>query len=249
MRLLIAAVLAAVPLAAAAQSRPSTVPSSLPPPVTPAIGLPPIGLPLAPIGLPLPDITPTLAPIGGSVRSTPTRTAPERPTGRVGHRSPRRGGRPAGVVYVVPAYGFWGAGLPPAEPPGPAAPEPVASGTLWLDIEPRGIGEIYLDGYFVGTTLDVRGSVEVDAGRHRVEVRAEGYQPIGVDVRVEAGGVVTLRRTLAPLAEPAPAAVPPPPPARKPFYYIPGCYLGDVPPAEAGLPAGCDAARTVVVHP
>ena len=41
----------------------------------------------------------------------------------------------------------------------------------------------------------------------------------------------------------------PAPIARKPFYFIPGCYLGDVPPKDAGLPASCDQSKTVVVKP
>lgn len=46
--------------------------------------------------------------------------------------------------------------------------------------------------------------------------------------------------------------VPKPPPSaaasvtRKPFYFIPGCYLGDVPPEKAGLPATCDPGKVVV---
>ena len=42
---------------------------------------------------------------------------------------------------------------------------------------------------------------------------------------------------------PAPTQVPPRAPAT--IYFIPGCYLGDVPPKDAGLPAGCDASRAV----
>lgn len=147
--------------------------------------------------------------------------------------------------------------------PSPAAaaeaPAPAATGTLWLDIEPRGVGEVYVDGYLAGTTLDVRGSMELDAGAHQVEIRADGYQPVGVAVRIEPGGVVTLRRALQPNAvAPSPTAAPPPaaaspaaatPVARRPFYYIPGCYLGDVPPKDAGLPPGCDQSKTVVVRP
>jgi hypothetical protein len=100
--------------------------------------------------------------------------------------------------------------------------------------------------------------MELDAGPHQVEIRADGYQPVGVAVRIEPGGVVTLRRALQPLAVtpsplPAPAAsaapVAPASIPRKPFYYIPGCYLGDVPPKDAGLPPSCDQSKTVVVRP
>src|SRR3984893_10615942 len=45
----------------------------------------------------------------------------------------------------------------------------------------------------------------------------------------------------------APPAPPPPPPpvavAHKTFYIIPGCYLGDVQPKDAGLPPTCDVGK------
>jgi hypothetical protein len=257
MRLLLAALLVVLPSIADAQTtRSDGSRRSQPPP-------PSNSLPLAPIGLPLPDITPTLAPIGLPAGPTETKSSPDRtPSRQPRQRGPhRRGHAGPSVVYVVPAYGW---GLPAAAP----APVPTATaegaeptGTLWLDVEPRGVGEVYIDGYLAGTTLDVRGSMTLDAGRHRVEVRAEGYQPVGVDVRIEAGGAVTLRRTLQPApATPEPPAAGPPatsparpgapaPIPRKPFYYIPGCYLGDVPPKDAGLPPTCDPSKTVVVKP
>jgi hypothetical protein len=251
MRLLLAALLVVLPSLADAQTATSGSRRSQPPPQ------PSIGLPLAPIGLPLADVTPALAPIGTLPGPTDTTSSPDRAPGRQRDRGPQRRGRNRSeVIYVVPAYG-WGMSIGSA--PSPAdAPAPVATGTLWLDIEPRGVGEVYVDGYLAGTTLDVRGSMELDAGPHQVEIRADGYQPVGVAVRIEPGGVVTLRRALQPLAVapsplPAPAAsaapVAPTPIPRKPFYYIPGCYLGDVPPKDAGLPPSCDQSKTVVVRP
>ena len=255
MRLLLAALLVALPSLADAQTVTSEGARRSQPPPQPSIGLP-----LAPIGLPLADITPTLAPLGTRPGPTETTSSPDRVPGRQPReRGPQRRGRNApGVVYVVPFYGW---GMSVAAAPGQVAPPavaaPVATGTLWLDIEPRGVGEVYVDGYLAGTTLDVRGSMELDAGAHQVEIRAAGYQPVGVAVRIDAGGVVTLRRALQPLevapslppatAPAAPVAATPIP--RKPFYYIPGCYLGDVPPKDAGLPPGCDQSKTVVVRP
>jgi hypothetical protein len=63
--------------------------------------------------------------------------------------------------------------------------------------------------------------------------------------------------TRSPVPEPAPLAVPPatpaapaaPPIPRKPFYFIEGCYLGDVPPAAAKLPASCDPAKATIFWP
>jgi hypothetical protein len=254
MRLLIAALLVALPSFTDAQTASSGSRRSQPP------AQPSLALPLAPIGLPLADITPTLAPIGTLPGPTETTSSPDRgPSRQPRERGPQRRGRGGpGVVYVMPFYGWGMAAAPgPVAPTGAAAP--AATGTLWLDIEPRGVGEVYVDGYLAGTTLDVRGSMELDAGAHQVEIRADGYQPVGVAVRIEPGGVVTLRRALQPNAvAPSPTAAPPPaaaspaaatPVARRPFYYIPGCYLGDVPPKDAGLPPGCDQSKTVVVRP
>jgi hypothetical protein len=57
---------------------------------------------------------------------------------------------------------------------------------------------------------------------------------------------------VVPAPEPRPAAVPAPvgvePPAvAKPttFYFIPGCYMGNIPPEQMKLPAGCDLTRLV----
>ncbi len=258
MRLLIAALLVALPSLADAQTVTSDGSRRGQPPPQPSIGLP-----LAPIGLPLADITPTLAPIGTLPGPTDTKSPPDRAPGRQPReRGPQRKGRSGGpgVVYVLPFYGYgWGMSVAAAPSPAaaPAAEMPAPTGTLWLDVEPRGIGEVYVDGYLAGTTLDVRGSMELDAGAHQVEIRADGYQRVGVAVRIEAGGVVTLRRTLQPLelTPTQPPAAPAPPPAaatpivRKPFYFIPGCYLGDVPPKDAALPPSCDHSKTVVVRP
>ena len=99
-----------------------------------------------------------------------------------------------------------------------------------IDLEPRGVGEVYVDGYLVGTADDLRGAVTLDAGPHRIAVRAPGYEPLDVDVRIDAGRAITYRRVLQPVGAPPVAAAAPEPIPRKPFYLIPGCYLGDVPP-------------------
>jgi hypothetical protein len=58
----------------------------------------------------------------------------------------------------------------------------------------------------------------------------------------------------APAPAPAPEDVPPPKPPEPPpppstFYYIPGCYMGNVPPTEVDLPPGCDPDRVIVRKP
>jgi hypothetical protein len=256
MRWCLAALLALLPGFADAQSIRAAAPAP------PAATLPPIGLPLPEIGLPLPPLglappgTPTTSPgrVSGGRPPRPSHPSrPSRPPGGIRHRPG------PDVVYVMPAYpwypyysdtGVYEAPAPgmiePPPPPAPAGP----TGTLWLDVEPRGVGEVYVDGYLIGTAGEVYGSVPLEAGPHTIEVRAPGYQPLAVGVRIEAGRAITLRRTLQPSpSPPPPAAGPTVEVPRKPFYFIPGCYLGDIAPKDVKLPAGCDASKATVIRP
>lgn len=263
MRVLVAILLTSLPGFAAAQSRSA----SDPPPQLPAIGLP-----LPTIGLPLPSpASGNEARVDRGDRRPPVRRDP-RDGDRGGDR--RRGHRPS-VVYLVPAYGF---GYPVGGPPGTypsGAPAGTSSattadeaspplqrpgrptGTLWLDLQSGGGAQVYVDRVYVGTTEEVNGELILEAGTHKIEVRAPGYEPIDVDVKIEAERIITYRGALQP-EKPAPQAEPPPatdvakpekPIARKPFYAIPGCYLGDVPPKDANLPATCDPSKAVTIWP
>jgi hypothetical protein len=46
-----------------------------------------------------------------------------------------------------------------------------------------------------------------------------------------------------------PTLAPDPPPPPSTFYYIPGCYMGNVPPDDVELPKGCDRSKLVVRKP
>ena len=179
-----------------------------------------IGLPLPPIGLPAPN---------GS--SAPY--APNAPTANVF-------AWPVMVFYVpqpiVVAH--------PAPEPAPKPVEPPAPGRLILDVQPP-TAQVYADGYYVGAPADFspeRGGGVLDAGFHRIDLSADGYEPQTVDVRVVSGQPVTYRASLKVL--PPPAAVRP-----TTFYLIPGCYMGNIPPQDAKLPASCDQSRTVTWRP
>ncbi len=250
MRVLFAALLVALPALAAAQSARSVGDPDTP---LPSIGLPlpQIGLPLAPIGLPQAD-TPTNR---GDRRSPPSQRQ---------HRGSEKRERPSkrSVVYVIPAYG-WNA--PPVAPTGgsvPAEPAPSSqpeepsppTGTLSLDVPVHAGAQLYVDDFYVGTTDEIGRELTLEAGPHRVEMRAPGYETLGVNVRIEPGRVITYRGTPQPLAAtatpaPAPRAVDANPAQRKPFYVIPGCYLGNVPPKDAGLPATCDQSKAITIWP
>ncbi len=137
---------------------------------------------------------------------------------------------------------------------GVQAPE-ASRGYLTLFVQPT-TAQIYIDGFFVGTIEDYRGSPGplVEAGPHRVELRADGYETAAFDVRIGAGTVVTHRGDLVRAGtSPTPAAPKAATPAAngavRTFYVIPRCYAGDTPPRPSMLPPGCDAANVRVVPP
>ncbi len=244
MRVLIAALLLIVASLAEAQSPPAALDPAR------TSSLPPIGLPLPPIGLPLPGLG--LAPAGPTPTTTPGSARPPR---RGGHHR-RSGG--AGVIYVVPAYGWdvgYGTSIPgfstaPAvAAPAPEAPARPAAGTLRLELQPRPTGQLFVDGAYVGTLDDLGSELTLLAGTRQIEIRQAGYQPFTLTARIDEGRALVYRGEL----QPVPAAVAPPPASppipRKPLYYIPGCYLGDVPPKDAGLPPACDPSRAVTFRP
>jgi hypothetical protein len=138
----------------------------------------------------------------------------------------------------------------------PSPPEPAvidkrpATGTLNLEVQP-GTAQVFIDGYYVGTPDDFntgRGDLVVEAGPHNVELNASGYEPVSFDVRIAPNQSIVYRRVLKPIEEltPPPAPIPATP---RPVYVIPGCYLGNVPPIEAGLPSTCDLSRAITFMP
>ena len=144
------------------------------------------------------------------------------------------------VVYMPPV-------MAPAPDPVPA-PKPIeqppAMGRLVLDVAPAS-AQIFADGYYVGALEDftaARGGGVLEAGPHRIDVSAAGFEPLTVDLRISPGQPVTYRAVLKPLAPPV--AVPP-----STFYLIPGCYMGNIHPDVAQLPATCDKNRAIVWHP
>jgi hypothetical protein len=221
------------------------------------VPLPPIGLPLPQIGLPLPQIGLPLPPIGlPPAAASPRHSAVNGPTPGVRrqHRS---------VIYFIPAYGWpypYEAPTASATPvlpdgsPAPPKPQPL-HGRLRLDIEPGGAGaqQIYVDSYYVGTLEDFSGEVELEAGPHTIEIQAPGYETLHIDVMIADGRSITYRGTLKTTdAKPAPEAAAPSSTSTTPatpltLYYIPGCYIGNVLPQDAGLPASCDLSRVVTI--
>ena len=101
---------------------------------------------------------------------------------------------------------------------------------------------------YIGLPEDLRaeqGGRMLAPGEYKIEIVAPGYEPVTFDVRLDADQALTYRQMLKPVADtPAPRPVPAQlaakagPPAT--FYIVPGCYMGNVPPKDANLPASCD---------
>jgi hypothetical protein len=215
----------------------------------PSIGLPlpQIGLPLPPIGLPLPR-----------TGLPPERSEHLQPRER-SERQDRHRARGAATVFVGPfgwSYPYW-----PEEPfvsslmsSRPLNP-PRAIGTLRVELRSGVDPQIFIDGYYVGLYSDAPGGeLTVDAGAHTIELHEDGYDPLHAEIRVPEDATVTYvaeLKWIAPLParlveDPRPSS---PPPAPTTIYVIPGCYVGNVPPRDVLLPAGCDAAKAVVLPP
>ena len=59
--------------------------------------------------------------------------------------------------------------------------------------------QVYVDGLYVGVVDDLRRTVPgrpLDAGPHRVELRADGYAPSSRDIRIDPGEATSSRVTM-----------------------------------------------------
>jgi hypothetical protein len=72
------------------------------------------------------------------------------------------------------------------------------TGSLRLKIKPRD-AKVYIDGYYVGVVDSFDGLFQklgVDSGAHRVEIRAEGFEPLQFEVLITPGETVTYKGEL-----------------------------------------------------
>ncbi len=72
------------------------------------------------------------------------------------------------------------------------------SGGLKLKVKPSD-ATVYVDGYYVGVVNDfdsVFQKLTMEPGAHRVEIRANGYETLQIDVRIEPGRTSTYRGEL-----------------------------------------------------
>ena len=237
-----ALVLVGAASAAAAQSR-GGLTNDMP---TPSIGLPlpHIGLPLSPMGLPLPPmgLPPENARPFDRGRTERTNIL-ERERLERSERFERseRVHRPAPIVLFGWPY------LPQVSYPTWPTPQPTI-GYVYLNLHSGGDPRIFVDGEFVGLFSDYAGRLRLDAGLHTLELRADGYAGVRLEVNLGVDEVITYDIDLKPIeTAPLPSAVEPVPqppistPLPSTIYLIPGCYVGNVPPTQVTLPAACDA--------
>lgn len=169
-----------------------------------------------------------------------------------------------GVLYVVPSYPYiqetqTTVVAPP--PPTPVItrveqPPPPAIGFLNLEVEPRDLLQIYVDGVFVGTPADLGNELRLAPGVRKIELRARGYKAMTFDAEIVANRSISYSATLE-RDETTPAPPPSKPDERRPaatsgpmtMYMIQGCYLGNIAPKEAELRPGCDISKLVTFRP
>lgn len=68
-------------------------------------------------------------------------------------------------------------------------------GNLRLKVKPSN-AQVHIDGYYVGVVDSFDGALQrlrVEAGNHRVELRAEGYEPVQFDVMIIPGDTITYK--------------------------------------------------------
>ncbi len=135
----------------------------------------------------------------------------------------------------------------PLGPPPDSLNELSLSGSLELAVEPRS-ADVYVDGFYVGTVDDVtQNGLLLRAGRHWIDLRAEGYQTLTVPVGIVAGQAIRYRGQLAVVRQESGVADTPRGPQT--IYVIRGCYAGNRPPTESALPPGCDIANLRTLTP
>jgi len=100
--------------------------------------------------------------------------------------------------YYDPFYsgGYGGGGSGYYEPKAPKDRNMV--GSIRIKVNP-GSAKVYVDGALYGTATEFDGlsnHLELDGGKHMLELRADGYQTLTKEITVEAGKTLTERASL-----------------------------------------------------
>ena len=176
-------------------------------------------------------------------------------------------GRPP-IYYPLPPYGYffpfttYGYGYETSVTTAevtPPPPEPE-TGFLRLEVEPRHLLQVFVDGLYLGTIADLGDDIELRLGARRIELRAPGYRTLIFDTRIEFDRTVVYRGALeqieelhlcAPAGTPGTQApqAPEAPAGSRTMYLIPGCYMGNVQPTAVMLRPGCDISKLTTMTP
>jgi hypothetical protein len=101
-------------------------------------------------------------------------------------------------------YGYYGGYYDPWGPYGGYYPSYYSSGYeggLRLRVQPSH-ASVYVDGYYAGEVDEfdnIFQRLPIEPGPHRIEVRADGYEPLLFEVRIFPGRTLTYRGELRPL--------------------------------------------------
>jgi len=224
----------------AAQPPPSTIVRTTTQPDPPQPPTPPPQVVAPPITYPFP---PLMAPPSGGL------------TPRVGEGPPFRTFTPIFNPSGSPFFGPFVGGyldFPSAvarKPRGRVAPAPPATGLLRLSVTPL-TAQVFVDSFYVGTVEDIntQNVLQLEAGPHRIEIRAPQHQTLTFDIRILPYETVTYRGALEPVRLAPPAAPAAGGPSTR-MYVIPNCYVGNVPPRPSRLAPGCDIKQVQVLGP
>lgn len=117
---------------------------------------------------------------------------------RYSYWTPMYWGPWGGYMYYDPFWSDYYYGYDPYYGGGYQTVYDDGRGALKLKVKPRD-AQVYVDGYFSGVVDDFDGVLQklrLQAGRHRVELRAEGYEAAVFDVLIVEGETVTYRAEL-----------------------------------------------------
>ena len=209
--------------------QPPPPPQTPPPPKTVA---PPMTFPFPPL---MPPVAGGLLPRAGE--GTPFRT----------FTPIHRGFGPGGSPFYGPlGYAYPDTSTTPRPRERTAA---EAMGLLRLAVTPLS-AQVFVDSLYVGTVADINAQnvLQLEAGTHRIEIRAPGYHTLTFDIRIVPYETVTYRGALEP-ERPTPPRAPAPAGSATRMYVIPNCYVGNIPPRQNRLPAGCDIKQVQVLEP
>jgi len=96
------------------------------------------------------------------------------------------------------AYDPWYGWFPTFAPASSYRSSPDNTGSVRLRVKPSN-ASVYVDGFLAGIVDDFDGAFQrlrLEPGPHRIEIRAQGYQPLAVDVMIQEDFTITYRGEL-----------------------------------------------------